>query len=438
MIFLSSIYKTYLFVLFVVSCFVSMALPSYIEFSKTIFYIQFCLCVMAIIAFFVLKKKENYFDVDVIFVLFLTIPHFVIPFYANTPELSDLFFRGYNSSFFIKGVAIALTGILWYMIGSLTVDKTNKKVKQVDDKAHYLYINDRTIFALVILCIFVFYLFGGYDYYRNQYMEGVGIDAGNSRIFQATSLLTVLCNIYCALIFVGKKTGTIMLYISMLLIFLFAISVAIVGCRTLFAGIVLPYLMCFTHYKKPLNLFKTVIGLLIGVMLMYVLQITRQGGNSFNAGFFYLFSDMIIPGNVFFESVGYVEKNGLNYGLSMMPPLIGCIPGLSSFLGSWTTEGSAEIMTKYLSGAGDVVGLGTTIFADIYLSFGVIGVPLFMYLLGYYANKKWRNSFYGLVINTAFFSSCLFMCRAGYFLPMRLILWGLLFSKICNIKIKKY
>ena len=115
MSFSSSIFKVYLFVLFFVSCIVSMILPNHIEFSRKIFYIQFSLYLIALVAFIMLKKKKNYLDLDVIFVLFLTIPHFVIPFYTGTNELNDLFFRGYNSSFFIKGVTIALTGVLGYM-----------------------------------------------------------------------------------------------------------------------------------------------------------------------------------------------------------------------------------------------------------------------------------------------------------------------------------
>ena len=435
MSFSSSIFKVYLFVLFFVSCIVSMILPNHIEFSRKIFYIQFSLYLIALVAFIMLKKKKNYLDLDVIFVLFLTIPHFVIPFYTGTNELNDLFFRGYNSSFFIKGVTIALTGVLGYRWGSIRVENKNKKVMQVNDYWHYVYINERTILLFIILCIFIFYVFGGYDYYRNQYMVGVGTDIGNSRIFQATSLLTVFCNLFCVLMFMKKIKKSFLLYFILFIIFFFALTVAIVGCRTLFAGIVLPYVMCFTHYKKPLNLLYSIIGILVGVAFMYVLQITRQGGNSFNTSFFYLFSDMIIPGNVFYESIGYVEKYGLNYGSTMLPPLISCFPGLSSFLGNWTTVTSAEVMTWYLSGPRETAGLGTTIFTDIYISFGVVGVPLFMYLLGYYANKKWRNSFYSLVINTAFFSSCLFMCRSSFFLPMRLIFWGLIFSKIFNQRI---
>lgn len=438
MITIKSVCKSYITILFFLVVLATIILPNSIVFSKQIFYVQVLLYSLALVAFFKIKQKRNYLDVDVIFITFLTIPHFVIPFYTNSLELDIMFYRGYHSFFFIKGVMIALSGLLAYMLGSLKVENDNKKISQINDKWNYKNVNENLLICCVVICIAFFTLYGGYEFYKNQYMEGVGFDTGNSRIFQATSLLTVFSNVYCSLITIDKKGNNLNRFVYMATIFIFATSVALVGCRTLFVGLVLPYIMCFTYFKKPVNLLWTILGLMVGVALMYILQITRQGGNSFNTGFFYLFSDMIIPGNVFFESIGYVEKNGLNYGLSMMPPLIGCIPGLSSILGSWTTEGSAEIMTKYLSGAGDVAGLGTTIFADIYLSFGVIGVPLFMYLLGYYANKKWRNSFYGLVINTAFFSSCLFMCRAGYFLPMRLILWGLLFSKICNMKIKKF
>lgn len=434
---IKSIYKSYITILFAVVFLATIVMPNSIVFSKQMFYVQVLFYGLALIAFFKVKEKKNYFDIDVVFITFLTIPHFIIPFYTNTAELDRMFFRGYNSAFFIKGVMIALSGGLAYMLGSLKIEKRNKQVVQIDDYWNYRNINENLLIGFIVVCIVFFYMYGGYEYYRNQYMEGVGVYAGNSRIFQATSLLTVFSNLYCSLILVRKEGYTLKRYIYLAIIFMFATSVAIVGCRTLFVGIVLPYVMCFTYYKRPLNLLYTTVGLLLGVALMYVLQITRQGGDSFNTSFFYLFSDMIIPGNVFFESIGYVENNGLNYGLTMMPPLIGCIPGLSSFLGSWTTVGSAETMTFYLSGVGETAGLGTTIITDIYISYGVVGVPVFMFLLGYYANKKWRKSYYSLVINTAFFSSCLFMCRSSYFLPLRLIFWGLIFSKILNIRIKE-
>lgn len=74
--------------------------------------------------------------------------------------------------------------------------------------------------------------------------------------------------------------------------------------------------------------------------------------------------------------------------------------------------GTALLLTEYYYGPHPSSGLGTTYLADLYIEFGIIGVILFSFLLGYivrYLDKLWRAR-----AKLSFPTYCLIMFFAGY------------------------
>lgn len=85
-------------------------------------------------------------------------------------------------------------------------------------------------------------------------------------------------------------------------------------------------------------------------------------------------------------SLLYVDENGYQLGLMQLNQLLNIIPGAgSAFREITNTSGanlkSAEIITSYM---GSDHGLGTTVVADFYLDFSVIGVVVALFLLGFW------------------------------------------------------
>jgi hypothetical protein len=152
-----------------------------------------------------------------------------------------------------------------------------------------------------------------------------------------------------------------------------------------------------------------------------------------------LLSDLIIPARNNYLCIEYVNKFGLTYGGSMAGGLIGVVPSLEKVLVEYfeldrRKYGSAEIFTDYTLGRFPSVGLGTTLIADLYLSFGVLGVLVFMYCLGRFSRilssyAVNRHYFY-IVAYAAIASFAVYWARTTYFHPARLMLWSLLIAKI--------
>lgn len=408
-------------------------MPNRIAFHEHAFYVLFMIYITAVYAFFKLKKKKNYFDFDTIFLVILTIMHFSAPFYANTDALSRLFYVGdITSVYFTKGTLVAITGIVAYMLGSINYDIKNRFVVQVNDLFKYRNVSIGMVGITTLFVMYLFVLSGGMDFFRSQYMDGIGGGNANGLIFQTMILMCVLSNVYCALLFLKCRKLDISQKVVLSLIALFSVTLAITGNRTFPSYIILPYLLFYTAKRKAIGLSKTLLGLLSGFVLMYIIQITRSGGSAFSTDFLSLAKDLVIPANCFYGSLEYVDKFGLNLGKTMIVPILGLIPGSTALFGS--RFGSAEVLTRYLFGAEEVTsGLGTTIIADIYISFGVVGVAFFMYWLGALVNKKWKYQLTDMLVKAGFYASCVFICRSQYFLPIRFIIWGLIFTYIFNV-----
>ena len=85
-------------------------------------------------------------------------------------------------------------------------------------------------------------------------------------------------------------------------------------------------------------------------------------------------------------------------------------------------------------------GLGTNIIADIYISFGLFGVILLMFLLGSfisYLKRHMNNNIYMFALYIIMISYSIYLVRAEFLFPIRLLVWVLTFIFVHNkIKIK--
>ena len=146
-----------------------------------------------------------------------------------------------------------------------------------------------------------------------------------------------------------------------------------------------------------------------------------------------------------YVAMEYVSKNGLTYGRTMLSEPLGIIPFLSSILQYNNTElSSASFLTDYsytyIISNREFIGLGTNIIADIYLSFGGIGVIVLMYLLGKFVTWAMFGAqnlhYYSTIVFTIILSYGAYWIRTGLLHPARTIVWALLIAYL-NKKLTK-
>lgn len=155
--------------------------------------------------------------------------------------------------------------------------------------------------------------------------------------------------------------------------------------------------------------------------------------------------DLIINNRNVFLAVEIVQREGISYGVSMLSPLLAPIPFAQSLVISITGINaddmrSALIFTKETFGYVGDWGLGTSIVADVYLAFGVLGTLVMFIALGYFVNKARVNaqtSIFALVLYGVLLSYTVYIVRAEYLYFVRYFVWcsmivllGLKFQKV--------
>lgn len=409
--------------------------PVHTTFNPLMFRIILVVYLIAFFCFFKAKKKDNYFDFDTILLTFCTIEHFMGFLFVGTEDFDRLFVTGMDYTLITKGALLASVGLVSYMIGASKIERNESQLKErAKSYNRYKVISPEIIISVFFLSYVMFVLSGGLSFFESQYKDGVGSMAGNGRIFQAISLMTIFSNILCARFVLdylrGGRISKRMLFFA-LIIFVVAAHMALVGNRTIFSYLILPYVISFFSYVKKLNATKTLVLMIIGVIGMYAIQIFRQGGDTYSTNsILRLFSDVIAPSRAYLGGFEYVNHYGYTYGVTMLHSFYSLIPGLATFIGESASIGSAEAITYYLADGTVTGGLGTTIIADVYISFGFVGVLVFMYYLGWFVHKTWTDPLNDMLIQMAMLSCCVFMGRSAYFSPLRLIVWSIVFCSI--------
>lgn len=427
-------YKRLLFIIWLVMVLAYLVSPLHMTFSYSAYLVLVVLYMVALFCFFKAKRKCNYFDFDTLFLAFCSIEHLMGPLYVNTDEFSRLFNTSFDTTIIFKATLLSAVGLISYMLGAASNGEDNNYT--INIKRERFSFNYNLLLLFIVLSITMYYLSGGFEFTRATYIDGPAAMQGNRLTFQSAVLLETFSQLYCTSIFLyilkGYRIHT-QVKMGVVIIFAFAIAIGIAGNRTLLSALVLPFLMCYFSFVRNLNFQKTVLSGFIGVIAMFAIQRVRSGYDVEVDSMLFLFSDIIAPSQTLYAAFEYVDKFGFNYGQTMLPPIIGIIPGLGTALGSWTTVGSAETMTRYLADGVNSSGLGTTIIVDVYLCFGFGGVVLLLYILGKFVHKQWKSPQTHLIIQTALMASSIFMGRSTYLLPLHGILWGLMFMAFLNL-----
>lgn len=401
------------------------------------------------------KNKITYFDFDVLFLTTFAVTSYSYPVFLYDDSFPFIFF--FDNSFKLSNIsygviASTIAGCLYMLGGSLNYVCARVNYSKSPQTKHIV------LFAVILSLLF--WVLGGFQYYSDHYSIGT-IENPNGHILQIEALLQ--CTIVTAIsleyykltsngrrknrfrdLIVGHSFNRVLFVLCLIV----GASIAISGNRTTGMILTIPLLFVIFNQYTYLGLGRFFIGCLIAFLMMFVIQITRAG-DSFDSSVISaasVVSDLVIPSRSNYLVFEVIDEKGVSYGITTLRGFINSIPSLDSFLNSIGVDtkmmGSAYFFTDYTEHMGHEVktGLGTTLQADLMLSFGWLGL-LFFFLIGRVVNVlqiRMQNAhYYSTVAYFSLICLSIFLVRAELSYPFRVFAWSLIMSKIIFILNKK-
>lgn len=425
----------------IISFFLYVYSPNYYDYD-------WCVCcmliyVMTFLYLLRIKKKRNYFDFENIFLvscffIYFSYPCFVYPI---NPQMFFMFDFAFNHDIITKSTSLALLGLECFILGSVYV--YTKYGEKYNCENITIFKTKKLIFILFLF--FIVFFATTYEFflssssYEGENLPGVSVYI--SVIY--LSLLTNCIVLEFRNLYVSKKEN-VSYSISKWLIFIALFTVLAYlhsGGRSVPIYIVFSILTCYSIYYKPFGIKRFLISLMVGASVLSFIGMTRSVSLDENTDFrgdnpiLKMTMDLVINARTLYVCVDYVQNNGIFYGKTMLVTFLSFIPFSQRILLALdiidTSEASSGMFFTALDFSKEsTFGVGSNIIADIFLSLGLFGVIVLMFILGYFQmlcqyffyrkNMKWVLCYVVLI------SYSLYMSRGEYFYPLKHIFWTIL------------
>jgi oligosaccharide repeat unit polymerase len=363
---------------------------------------------------------------------------FSTTFFYDNKLLFKLLFIGFpvDDEYINNANLLFLIGLQSYLLGSLS--KSNK-IKKTQIRP--IIISTKILSIGIIVLSIAFVALGGVSYYKAIYTKNIVSNTPGAVVYILILLLSMSITII-GTEFYNKKISSVykINHITTAAIFILIGLLLWAGNRTAASQLFLPIICLYAMLFHKVNFKIFVLIILTGITTMWFFQQLRSNGSYKILSPIVLISDLTIPARTTYCALEYTDKYGYTYGKSMSMGIIGIVPFLPSLIAGESKEfGSAELLTDYTNTKHKIpfdyrIGLGTTIIGDIYLSFGLIGVILLMYLLGRFINRYLLRTlsmnYYAIVILAGMMANCVFLVRANYTHALRFVLWSLFIAYI--------
>lgn len=428
----------------IISLFIlSLVLFFFAPYSYDLLFCNLCgtLFFIDVIIYLFYRKKKNYFDFDMLFFIAYFFVMFFFPMfmYENNPTRFFAFNYYYNENVISRATALSLVGITSYTTGSIAYRANSKK-------ALYNIPKELPLNLFVIIC-FVLYIPSFiidvpaliHRYSGGATTVDTSISGYINKISSPLLYSLILISFYKLQNRVSNFRDFIKEFYHPILIFsiILVLVVFSTGSRTGPLHIILLYASMYTILCKKMPLRFFIVYISLGFALMFSILIFR--GYTVEFSIVDIFTDLIINNRNTFVAMDYVDQHGLSYGLTMLSPILSIIPlGQSIFLpifGLSPVETSSSMLISKISlGTDDIyLGFGTNIIADIYMSFGVVGVIVIMLLMGYLVRKSFcmvKNNIYYGAFYAILCSYSVYIVRSELLGFVGPLLWTLIFVNI--------
>lgn len=287
-------------------------------------------------------------------------------------------------------------------------------------------------------CMLAYFIITADDgFFRSGYLTSEGqLDASFGIMVILQSVMITVFSLYCieyknnyngeSIINHFKRPG--------ILVCIYAIAIILSGRRTEALRVVIMLLFAYIYVSgNKLNIKKTLAYLFVGVILTSVFGAIRGEGQSFSQGIEFLTSNNTISpftkelagsiNTVHIAMDNVPEIIPYNYGITFFASFALLVPGLDRLItylmpNEIALNSSTQIANMYWGGSDWGYGTGSSIVADVYISFGVIGVVIVFLLIGRLFRKLEEittnsNNIYMFAMCIGVYSQILYACRTG-------------------------
>lgn len=424
-------------------------------YSKSLLDISLLLIVIPVLIFLKENLSDNRFLNKYLRITLLFTLGFVIVFFQKN---IDLFFgfvsEGNNDLFCVSSVVnkcclYSVVGLSSFFIGNsigmsfFKIGSFKKSEKCISLK----YISFQKLLFYFFLCTYIYtiaadILSGNYFYNEATMEEAAGSLSNYSNVMIYVIVFTLLTsNVYnCRLnsnkiSFYEFISTSGWLFNGALLFYL--LLQFMIGDRGPIITIVLAYMLAyFLMSGKKIRMFVAIALVFLGAIMLTTIGQLRHETNILTISDFVSYknrSEMnsILPAtnelagsyNTLTYSVANVPlKHDFFYGMIQIREIIIAVPFLHRFLpfafSEITIENSSSDYCSYLiQGYNRTYGNGSSLLADIYLDFGIVGIIIIMIWLGYFIYRLdmeiyYGNNIYWLLTGLIFFSFSLYISRS--------------------------
>ncbi len=369
----------------------------------------------------------------------------------------------------VKSVYISTLGFLAFLNGAALVGIPLKKETSTSYETtftqHVPYENVTKILNYITLIILIlFFVFEG-KIVASRYNEFRTIEA--SDIFLTyLRILIIISTAYEFIRLLHLEVNTFSLFMkNVKKIYLFntlipGLFYVIIGFRSEFLTILLTVFFAYIIFIRNIKLGYLLLGFLVGFLLLGYIKFIR-GFNDVDVnqvkdmgGFTFLgfISEFFYTSFTLFELTEFTDLHGCTYGSNIILQIFSFVPFLQSLvvflfkidINAQEIATSSTFISDYILGVDRGWGLGTHVIGDLYYSFGLPGVIVLMFLLGFIISKLTKKIVYdrkislpSTIILLVFFSQSFFLSRVEFFRPVRDIGFILFIYLIIQLSVSK-
>lgn len=417
--------------------------------TPTSYSLLFCICCLSVFLFgaVIIIKKDvkqiGWVNYNLFFLLSFFLCTYAFPVFMYPTGFDGILGTQVSEKSINICTSMATMAISFYYLSYLYGNKRFSKRREVPI---YSSVTKRRIFS-IFLIILVFILFTLFRFLLSSSSLDIEVSEAPFAflLFDIVLAIALLGNSFTGKIsiknFLLLNKTYLLFTVLVLLIFVF------IGDRKPIMEIGLIIVAAYSLLYNKINPKLLFISIILAGTFMAMLGITRNTSSSLRSGgldsfvqenrsvisdesfnYWVFFADLTERYEELYQGYEYVEKNGYQYGLRIIPLLFSPIPLAPNIISEMIYE---KPLSKTAPGA--LIGkywdvhAGTHCIADLYMPWGVPGVILFFSLFGYIIGFITRNStrncycslFYILLVAQA-----IFMPRGSLFDIYRPIVWG--------------
>lgn len=232
---------------------------------------------------------------------------------------------------------------------------------------------------------------------------------------------------------------------------LIAVCMMSIGDRLVAVCLLIPLAFIINEYVYKFSKWQILIAILLGFFLMFLISFTRGRTSLVEGVSIYresdnpmaMFQDVYPANTCLVLGTEAKEINGLYKPMKIIPLILSPIPFLPSIIkdtffdGEFSSAMYFTLIYRSRSNVGES-GMGSHAVADIYVSWGLMGIIALFFLLGYFVGGSYirKNNVYSLIIYVGFIAWSAYIPRQSIFDPYRDIVWMVvIYYLLCNMNV---